>query len=125
VTQVLLSVEPEITSPESILMQIDVEIRDSGSGIANDMWNQSAGFGIGTTGIGIPNARKTLQTYARVKDGGTTVLGGWTAEIAEDLESGTPGLRDIPWIGKMFFSHNVHSKVRTNLLIFLSANLVD
>jgi len=124
---VMLSVEPEITSPESILLQIDVEIRDSTTApIGSGLWNSNpmAGYNRKTT-IGLPAPRKSLQTYARVKDGGTTVLGGWTGEVSEDLESGTPGLRDLPWIGKLLFSRNVHTKIHTNLLIFLSANLIE
>jgi type II secretory pathway component GspD/PulD (secretin) len=123
---VMLSVEPEITSPESILMQIDVEIRDSQLvNIGNSLWsNNAAGF-YSRGSVGFSARRKMIQTYARVKDGGTTVLGGWTGELTEDLESGTPGLRDLPWVGKLFFSRSVHTKIRTNLLVFLSANLMD
>ncbi len=124
---VLLSVEPEITSPESILMQIDVEIRDSQlASIGNSLWPTNDTRGLySRNSVGFSARRKLIQTYARVKDGGTTVLGGWTGELTEDLESGTPGLRDLPWIGKLFFSRNVHTKIRTNLLIFLSANLIE
>jgi len=69
--------------------------------------------------------RKLIDTTARTHDGGTIVLGGWTGERAEDMTSGIPVLRNMPYFGKLLFSRNQRSVNRVTLLIFLSANLVD
>lgn len=69
--------------------------------------------------------RKMIDTTARTHDGGTIVLGGWTGERAQDLTSGVPVLRNMPFIGKLFASRNQRSLDRVTLLIFLTANLLD
>ena len=68
---------------------------------------------------------KYLETRARIKNGGTLVLGGWTGSVAEDLTGGVPGLRNLPWLGKLFFSRNRHTAAKQTLLIFLSGQIVD
>ena len=68
---------------------------------------------------------RTLETNARVKDGGTIVLGGWTHERTRDATSGVPVLRSLPYIGKLVFGRNSRISEKTNLLIFLTAKIVD
>lgn len=70
-------------------------------------------------------ARKLIDTTARTEDGGTIVLGGWTGERTQELTSGIPVLRNMPYVGKLFFSRNQRSMEKTTLLIFLTANLLD
>jgi type II secretory pathway component GspD/PulD (secretin) len=69
--------------------------------------------------------RKRIQTDARIANGGTIVLGGWTGERSQELTSGVPVLRNMPYIGKMLFSRNTWNRDRTTLLIFLTAFMVD
>lgn len=127
-----MSVSPQITSKESILLDdLQIQIYDrltdpitqTNGGGANVNWLARSGD-ILPTGLQSGNY-KDIDTQARIKNGGTIVLGGWTGEFSEDVTSGVPGLRNIPWLGKMFFSQNRHSRQRTNLLIFLSAEIVD
>ena len=68
---------------------------------------------------------RTLETTARVKDGGTIVLGGWTHERTRDGTSGIPVLRNIPFIGRLIFGRNARTSTKENLLIFLTAKLVE
>jgi len=68
---------------------------------------------------------RTLETSARVKDGGTIVLGGWTYERTRDATSGIPGLRSVPYIGRLIFGRNTRYSEKTNLLIFLTAKIVE
>ena len=70
-------------------------------------------------------ARKLIDTTARTVDGGTIVLGGWTGERTQELTSGIPVLRNMPYIGKLFFSRNQRNMEKTTLLIFMTANLLD
>jgi general secretion pathway protein D len=68
---------------------------------------------------------RSLETNARVKDGGTIVLGGWTHERTRDATSGVPVLRNLPYIGRLVFGRNSRISEKTNLLIFLTAKIVD
>jgi type II secretory pathway component GspD/PulD (secretin) len=69
--------------------------------------------------------RKKIITYARIRNGGTIVIGGWTGEHSEEYSSGIPVLRNMPYIGKLLFSRNQRTSDRTTLLIFLTGFLVD
>lgn len=69
--------------------------------------------------------RKKIQTTARIANGGTIVLGGWTGEFTQELTSGVPVLRNMPYIGKLFFSRNQRSTDRTTLLVFLTGNIIE
>ncbi|HUT24270.1 MAG TPA: hypothetical protein VM492_08020, partial [Sumerlaeia bacterium] len=162
---VTLDVAPQVTSPESILLEIDVVITDSGfhwnhyrgpwggESLYNsdDNWysrarpdrsrdlfalaevngEQQTVFGNTVYepsfrfGPDMGGSRKEVQTTARIKDGGTIVLGGWTGEFSQDMTTGVPGLRNLPLLGKLFFSKNYYSTQKTNLLCFLSGHLVD
>ena len=81
-------------------------------------------LGTGTNGTAL-RSRKLINTKARTYDGGTIVLGGWTGERTIESTSGVPVLRNMPYIGKLFFERQQRSSDRTTLLIFLSATLVD
>ncbi|HPB30995.1 MAG TPA: hypothetical protein PLB62_06030 [Candidatus Sumerlaeota bacterium] len=68
---------------------------------------------------------KQFQTTARIKDGGTIVVGGWTSERSGDYKSGIPVIRNIPFVGKMLFGRNLRHIDKITLLIFLTARIVD
>lgn len=69
--------------------------------------------------------RKLINTTARIADGGTIVLGGWTGERSQDLASGVPVLRNMPYFGKLLFSRSQRSTEKTTMLVFLTGNLID
>ncbi|MFW6303726.1 MAG: hypothetical protein ACOC2L_03815, partial [Candidatus Sumerlaeota bacterium] len=122
-----MSVEPQVTSEDSILLSVDIDINDQGmmdAGFASSLWNDFDGYNRSST-VGISMPSKNIQTEARVNSGGTIVLGGWTGEMQQDLSGGVPGLRNLPWVGKLFFSHSVQTSTRTNMLIFLSAQITE
>ena len=68
---------------------------------------------------------KDFQTRARIKDGGTLVIGGWTSERSGDYKSGIPVIRHIPFIGKLLFGRNLRHIDKITLLIFLTARIVE
>ncbi|MBX3730883.1 MAG: hypothetical protein KF858_17035, partial [Candidatus Sumerlaeia bacterium] len=76
-----------------------------------------------TGGFGV--LQKEIQTSARIRDGGTIVLGGWKNERLEMLDSGVPVLRDIPFIGKFLFNRSQETSERVTLLIFLTGSVVN
>ncbi|MGF1573376.1 MAG: hypothetical protein ACFCU1_09920 [Sumerlaeia bacterium] len=75
-----------------------------------------------TGGFGVYS--RDIETYARIRDGGTIVLGGWKNDRIEDLESGVPILRDIPFIGKFLFNRTQYTSDQVTLLIFLTGSVV-
>ena len=46
-------------------------------------------------------------------------------EFSQDLTSGVPGLRNLPYLGKIFFSRNKFMTYKTTLLIFLSGQIIE
>jgi general secretion pathway protein D len=67
---------------------------------------------------------RNVQTSVVIWDGQTVVLGGLMREDVSKLDDKVPLLGDIPVIGRLFRS-KVTSRSKRNLLIFVTANLVD
>jgi type II secretory pathway component GspD/PulD (secretin) len=136
-----MSVTPTISQSGFITLDIDVDISNFSNMLGQLVTSVGAIQGTttgGTGGIGLlPNAatqnvfgvfsnnRKELQTTARVHSGGTIILGGWTLERVTQTSSGIPVLRNLPYIGQLFFSRNQDLLERLTLLIFLTARIVD
>ena len=59
-----------------------------------------------------------------VYDGSTVVLGGLIREDVQKVEDKTPILGDIPIIGRLFRS-SVDQHIKRNLVIFVSARLIN
>jgi len=142
ITPVELSVTPTVTRAGNITLDIDVEMRDFdqnlgqlvqlGGGAATGTPGQTPNLGqtVLPTGQAIIDngqlgvLRKALTTRARIRDGGTVVLGGWRNERSVDLESGIPILQDIPFIGRYLFNRTQSTDDKITLLIFLTGNVV-
>jgi len=67
---------------------------------------------------------RLVQTSISIYNGATVVMGGMITEKREDTIDKIPFLGDIPLIGKFFQSKTSQSQKR-NLLIFVTARLVD
>ncbi|GEM_PF-2020021 len=151
ISAVVLEVTPEITSEKSILLEIIAEIIDLDNFLGEQIITtdplivpagaappapgtvaatQDSGFNSPgrsrrvTQGL-VGRTRKLINTSARISDGGTIVLGGWTGERTLEATSGVPVLRNMPYLGKLLFSRNQRNSDRTTLLIFLTGNLID
>ncbi len=64
-------------------------------------------------------AKRSAQTRVAVRDGQTIVIGGLMENRTIDDIRKVPGLGDIPLLG-LLFQRKVQSKVKTELLIFLT-----
>jgi len=126
-----LEIEPSITQLGSITMDITVDINefttDTGrpqtqDGIVVPQFGDRQAV---ANNFGLQIKTKELQTRARVNDGGTIVLGGFTGERTRDLTSGIPVLRSLPYVGKVLFGRNLKVVDKTTLLIFLNANIIE
>ena len=72
-----------------------------------------------------PNTQiKTVSTIVRLKDGETAVIGGLIMESESKGSNGIPYLSKIPGIGGAFRT-DITSKGRTELVIFLTAHVVQ
>ncbi len=67
---------------------------------------------------------RSLSTSMLIYNGATVVMGGMITEQREDVDDKVPILGDIPLLGRLFRSRYEQS-VKRNLLIFVTARLVD
>ena len=76
-------------------------------------------------GLGYPVIdTRTAQTSVVIRSGETVVLGGLIREDVTVTKRKVPVLGDIPYLGNLFKSDHTN-KVKKNLLIFLTATILD
>lgn len=87
--------------------------------------------GVTTTNVITPNvinqpifSTRKVTTNVSVYDGATVVLGGLVREDVQKVEDKTPIIGDIPLLGRLFRS-NVDSHIKRNLVIFVTARIVN
>ena len=68
---------------------------------------------------------KRLTTEFTMKDGATAVIGGLSRTSEEDIDSGIPYLRKIPWIGPKLFGWKSRGKVQKEILVFVTVGIAD
>ena len=81
--------------------------------------NQSGtGFG------GLPTfGNREVTTTIRLKDGETNMLAGLIRDDERTALSGTPGLSDLPLIGRLFASHHKETR-QTDIILTLTPHIV-
>jgi general secretion pathway protein D len=67
---------------------------------------------------------RSMVTNLQVLDGQTAVLGGLLREDTQEINDKVPVLGDIPFFGRLFQS-KVNERTKTNLLIFVTARLIQ
>jgi len=67
---------------------------------------------------------RKITTSVSVWDGQTVVLGGLIREDVQKTEDRTPIIGDIPLVGRLFRT-NVDQHIKRNLIIFVTARLVN
>ena len=67
---------------------------------------------------------RKVTTSVSVYDGSTVILGGLTREDVQKVNDKVPVLGDIPLIGRLFRS-KVDQNIKRNLIIFVTARLID
>ncbi len=68
---------------------------------------------------------KRLTTEFTMKDGSTAVIGGLTQTSEQDIDSGIPYLRKIPWIGPKLFGWKSREKVQTEIIICVTVGIAN
>jgi general secretion pathway protein D len=134
-TGVTLEVEP-VVGPDGVTIDLNlvpqvVEFEgfiNYGSPIQTFSTNA---LGVTTTQVLTPNvinqpifSSRKVTTSVSVWDGQTVVLGGLMREDVQKTEDRTPILGDVPLVGRLFRS-NAEQHIKRNLVIFVTARLVN
>lgn len=134
-TGVTLEVEP-VLGPDgfSIDMQLAPQVVEFEGFVNYGSPIQSTGtnlLGQPITQVITPNvinqpifSTRKVNTNVTVFDGATVVLGGLIREDVQKVEDKVPFFGDVPLIGRLFRS-NVDQHIKRNLVIFVSARLVN
>ena len=69
-------------------------------------------------------SKRQIKTELTIQNGSTVVMGGLSREEIKEVKDKIPLLSDIPLLGQLFRSKGQSSQKR-NLLIFVTANLLD
>jgi general secretion pathway protein D len=92
---------------------------------------QRTGFPLTQTFTATPNvinqpvfSVREVQTRVSVYDGQTVVMGGLMREDVQKIQDKVPILGDMPLAGRLFRS-NVDQHVKRNLIMFVTASLLD
>lgn len=132
ISAVQISMQPSITSENTIILNnLEAELLDFdswlGELVALNQIDDPLQPTVAQTNISqlMISKRKRIRTVARISDGGTIVIGGWTGERSQELTSGVPILRNMPYLGRLLFSRSQTTRDRTTLLIFLTGNIVE
>lgn len=62
--------------------------------------------------------KRSVKSTILARDGQIIVLGGLIKDSVRQTESGVPGLKRLPWVGRLF-SWRRDTQVKTNLMVFL------
>lgn len=100
-----LSVEPQITPDNEIILQVD---------IANDNFVDALAGLVSTNRI---------QTHVRLEDGETMIIGGIYTEADAQSESKVPLIGDLPVLGRLFKS-NSSQQERSEMLVFITPRIL-
>jgi type IV pilus assembly protein PilQ len=109
-----LQVTPHITPDKKVRLEIKAK--------QDEPTAQTFNVGGDTQAVGI-DTRK-IDTELLVDDGSIVVIGGVIRNRDARGRTATPGLQDIPLLGRLFKSENA-SADRTELLIFISPKIVE
>ena len=70
-------------------------------------------------------AMKRITTEFTMKDGSTAVIGGLSRTVEDDVDSGIPYLRKIPWIGPKLFGWKSRQKVQKEIIVCVTIGIAN
>ena len=106
-----LSVTPQITARDTVIMEVSVQKTEPLTGIAIGGANN------------VPLSTRRATTKLMVRDGGTTVIGGIYQATENRAQDRVPLLHKIPVLGWLFKNYSIDSK-HDELLIFITPKIV-
>ena len=112
-----LEVTPRVTSNDFISVSIVPTISEKAGEVTADS---------STTGSRYPIISvQRLVTDFSLKAGSTAVIGGLSKTTEEQVDTGIPWLRDIPWIGDKLFGSKSRRKVQKEILVFVTVGMAN
>ena len=126
---ITLKVKPRI-SPDGL---ISVEITPTISQLDTDVLQDNDPSNVGfysvksDTSVGmfpIINMKR-ITTDFTMKDGSTAVIGGLSRTTEDDVDSGIPYLRKIPWIGQKLFGWKSRAKVQKEIIVCVTIGIAN
>lgn len=124
---ITLTVKPRI-SPDGL---ISVEITPAISQLNQDLSEGGTESGYYETQSGNSFGKypiiqmKQLSTDFTMKDGSTAVIGGLTKTMEDDVDTGIPYLRKIPWIGQKLFGWKSRQKVQKEIIVCVTLGIAN
>ena len=125
---VVLEVTPQV-DPDGVSIEIELKPQVVQFLGLDDSFNTAIydqdGTVIATARYDMPIlSARSIDTRVKIWDGETVVLGGLLQETATEVHDRLPILSDIPLVGWLFENKGEH-RAKRNLLIFVSARLVN
>jgi general secretion pathway protein D len=108
-----MTLTPTVHLNGEVTVELNFEISAAGAPIA----------GISGGELLPPVNTRNLDTFIKVKNGETRLLGGLFQDVESFNTSKIPFLSDIPWLGRIFTSPNQERR-RTDVLISLTPRIV-
>jgi general secretion pathway protein D len=109
-TGITLSVTPRVSSSGLVTMEVQQEVATAATTT--------------TSNIDAPTIQnRQIDSVVAVNSGETIVLGGLMRTQQSETESGVPGLRRIPGLGKLFGATN-NEESRTELLVLITPRVI-
>jgi len=126
-----LNLAPEVTEFDGFINYGSPIYSVSGGNPITDLFGNIIGFLPSSRVELTPNvinqpvfSIRRVQTAVTIWDGQTVVLGGLIREDVQDVEDKIPVLGDLPFVGRLFKSQ-VEDHFKRNLMIFVTAKLID
>ena len=66
-----------------------------------------------------------LVTDFTLAAGETAVIGGLSRTNEEQVDTGIPWLRDLPWVGDKLFGRKTRMKVQKEIIVFVTVGMAD
>lgn len=109
-TGVTLSVTPRVNAGGLVYMEIEQEQSTPG--------NTPAGGG------NPPINRKLISTEVAIQSGQTVMLGGLIQQVEDNSNSGVPGLKNLPVVGRLFGASARRSD-RTETIVLITPTVIE
>ncbi len=122
---ITLNVTPRI-SPDGLISveivptisQLDYETSEDGTGFYSVKSDTSIGK------FPIINMKR-ITTDFTMKDGSTAVIGGLSRTVEDDIDTGIPYLRKIPWIGPKLFGWKSRQKAQKEIIVCVTIGIAN
>ncbi len=108
-----MTLTPTVHLDGEVTVELNFEVSSLGAPIAD----------VQSANLLPPVNTRNLDTFIKVRNGETRLLGGLFQDTQSDANSQIPFLSDIPWLGRMFVNPT-YNRNRTDILISLTPRIV-